>query len=395
MNLHEFQAKTLLGARGLPLPPGGVATTSQEAATVARALNAESGAESWVVKAQIHAGGRGRSRGVSIVKSLDAVGSEAGRMLGMRLVTEQTGDAGRPVRRVYVERTCEVERELYLALLVDRGAGRVAVMASAGGGADIEEHTASAPESMFKFTVNPDQGVGAGDLQSLCAALNLEGAQADAAGKIVGNLYDAFVELDASLIEINPLAVTPQGDLVALDVKMILDDNALFRHPELEELRDTDETDPSELEARRFELNYVRMDGDIGIMVTGAGLALAAYDMISELGGAPADFMDVRPVATREQVATGVKILLGNQKVRAILVIAMGGGILRCDLVAEGVALAMKETGSKTPLVVRFAGTAKEMGELCLRNQGIPAIFADDLEDAARKAVAAAAGRTA
>lgn len=386
MNLYEFQAKAILKERGIPVPPGGVARTDQEAGALASQL----GGKAWAVKAQIHAGGRGRHGGVVIVDSAAKVKTAAANMLGKHLVTEQTSKAGSKVSSVYVEQAVDVAREIYLAALVDRGAGRVAIMASSEGGADIEEKAVQAPETVLKFTIDPVAGIAAADLDGLVAGLGLEGAQAEAAVDLIAKIYRAFIDNDASLIEINPLAVTQSGDLVALDVKMILDDNALFRHPELEALYDEAEADPDELEAQRFELNYIKMDGDIGIMVSGAGLALAVFDMVTERGGKPADFMDVRPVATREKIAAGIKILLANPKVKAILVVAMGGGILRCDTIAEGVAQASRETGSKIPLIVRFAGTAKELGELCLNNQGIAVTYAQDLEDAADKAIQAA-----
>ncbi|MEE8214346.1 MAG: ATP-grasp domain-containing protein, partial [Alphaproteobacteria bacterium] len=270
---------------------------------------------------------------------------------------------------------------------------RVAFLASAEGGADIEEEAARTPGKILKLAVDPETGLEDADARKLAADLGLTGLQADAAQSTMTAMYKAFIENDASLIEINPMAVTAKGDLVALDVKMIVDDNAQHRHPEWEKLWDEAEVDPNEIEARRFELNYVPMDGDIGVMVTGAGLALGILDLIKDRGGNAADFMDVRPVATREQVAAGIKMLLANPKVKALLVVAIGGGVLRCDTIAEGIALACKEAGSHVPVIVRAAGTAKELGELALHNQGVDVIFADDLADAADKAVAAAKGQ--
>ncbi len=389
MNLHEYQAKELLKQYGVAVPPGAVASTPDEAAAAAKEL----GGDSFVVKAQVHAGGRGRAGGVKMAATPKDVAEAAAKMLGTRLVTTQTGAEGKEVRRVYVEKACNVAKEIYLATLVDRSLGRVAFLASAEGGADIEEAAARTPDKILKLAVDPETGLEDAGGRKLATDLGLTGLQADAARSIMIAVYKAFVENDASLIEINPIAVTAKGDLVALDVKMIVDDNALHRHPEWEKLWDEAEVDPDEIEARRFELNYVPMDGDIGVMVTGAGLALGILDLIKDRGGNAADFMDVRPVATREQVAAGIKMLLANPKVKAVLVVAIGGGVLRCDTIAEGIALARKETGGHVPMIVRAAGTAKELGELALRNQGVDVIFADDLADAADKAVAAAKGK--
>ena len=388
MNLHEYQAKELLKQYGIAVPPGAVASTPDEAAAAAKKL----GGDSFVVKAQVHAGGRGKAGGVKMAPSPKDVAEAAAKMLGTRLVTAQTGAEGKEVRRVYVEEACDVAKEIYLAALVDRSLGRVAFLASTEGGADIEEAAARTPDKILKFAVDPETGLD-DDARKLAADLGLTGLQADAAQSAMTAMYKAFIENDASLIEINPMAVTTKGDLVALDVKMIVDDNALHRHPEWEKLWDEAEVDPNEIEARRFELNYVPMDGDIGVMVTGAGLALGILDLIKDRGGNAADFMDVRPVATREQVAAGIKMLLANPKVKAVLVVAIGGGVLRCDTIAEGIALACKEAGSHVPVIMRAAGTAKELAELALHNQGVDVIFADDLADAADKAVAAAKGK--
>ena len=388
MNLHEYQAKELLKQYGIAVPPGAVASTPDEAADAAKKL----GGDSFVVKAQVHAGGRGKAGGVKMAPSPKDVAEAAAKMLGTRLVTAQTGAEGKEVRRVYVEEACDVAKEIYLAALVDRSLGRVAFLASAEGGADIEEAAARTPDKILKFAVDPETGLD-DDARKLAADLGLTGLQADAAQSAMTAMYKAFIENDASLIEINPMAVTAKGDLMALDVKMIVDDNAQHRHPEWEKLWDEAEVDPNEIEARRFELNYVPMDGDIGVMVTGAGLALGILDLIKDRGGNAADFMDVRPVATRDQVAAGIKMLLANPKVKAVLVVAIGGGVLRCDTIAEGIALACKEAGSHVPVIVRAAGTAKELGELALHNQGVDVIFADDLADAADKAVAVAKGK--
>ena len=389
MNLHEYQAKELLKQYGVAVPLGAVASTPDEAADVAKKL----GGSSFVVKAQVHAGGRGKAGGVKMAATPKDVAEAAAKMLGTRLVTAQTGAEGKEVRRVYVEEARDVAKEIYLAALVDRSLGRVAFLASAEGGADIEEAAARAPGNILKLVVDPEPGLEDDDARKLAADLGLTGLQADAAQSAMMAMYKAFIENDASLIEINPMAVTAKGDLVALDVKMIVDDNALHRHPEWEKLWDEADVDAEEIEARRFELNYVPMDGDIGVMVTGAGLALGLLDLIKDRGGNAADFMDVRPVATREQVAGGIKMLLANPKVKAVLVVAIGGGVLRCDTIAEGIALACKEAGGHVPVIVRVAGTAKELAELALRNQGVDVIFADDLADAADKAVAAAKGK--
>ena len=386
MNLHEFQAKDLLKTYGVAVPRGTVASTPEQAAEAAAQL----GGGAWVVKAQVHAGGRGKAGGIKMVKTADEAGEAASKMLGSQLVTAQTGAGGKEVRRVYVEEACDIDKEIYLAALIDRSIGRVAFLASAEGGEDIEEAASRSPENIQKLIVDPETGPDAAEVETLVSGLGLSGLQADAASKTVNAVYKAFMENDASLIEINPLGVTAKGDLVALDVKMIVDDNALYRHPEWEKLWDEAEVDAEEIEARKFELNYVPMDGNIGVMVTGAGLALGILDMIKDRGGEAADFMDVRPVATREQVAAGIKMLLGNPNVKTVLVVTMGGGVLRCDTIAEGIALACKEFPGHVPVIVRAAGTAKELGELALRNQGIDVIFAADLADAADKAVTAA-----
>ena len=386
MNLHEYQAKELLKTYGVPVPPGKVASTPKAAADAAATL----GGSHWVVKAQVHAGGRGRAGGVKLVKSSKGAGEAAENLLGTRLITAQTGAGGKEVKRVYVEQAVDVAKEIYLAALVDRALGRVAFLASAEGGEDIEEAAAEAPDKINKLVIDPEIGLKATDAKKLAADLGLSGGQADAAAETMAAVYKAFIENDASLIEINPLAVATSGELFALDVKMIVDDNAIFRHPEFEKLWDEAEVSAAEIEARRHELNYVAMDGDIGVMVSGAGLALGMLDLLKAKGGEAADFMDVRPVATREQIAAGIRMLLGDTKVKAVLVVAMGGGVLRCDTIAEGIAIACKEAGKHVPVIVRFAGTAKELAELALNNQGIKVTFADTLADAAEKAVAAA-----
>ncbi len=386
MNIHEFQAKEILKGYGLPVPAGAVADSAAAAGDAARRL----GGGSWAVKAQVHAGGRGKAGGVQLATSPEEVVEAAGELLGRHLVTSQTGGEGRAVKRVYVELGVEIEREVYLAALVDRSLGRVSFLASKEGGENIETTAAVHPDRILRLAVDPAEGFSAARAGDLAAKLGLPGALQAAAVELMDGLYRAFIETDASLIEINPLAITVQGKLQALDIKMIFDDNALFRHPELEALRDEDEVDSSELEAKRFELNYVKLDGDIGVMVNGAGLALATIDILQDQGGKPADFMDIRPVATRDQIAHGFAMLLSNPRVKAVLVNIYGGGILRCDTVAEGVAAACKQAGLRVPLVVRVAGTNSEMAEKILVGQGIATTFAKNMTDAAAKVTAAA-----
>ncbi len=385
MNIHEYQAKALIKPYGVQVPDGVVAETVAEAEAAIEKL----GGNAWAVKAQIHAGGRGRAGGVRLVRSPARLEAAARDLLGSRLVTGQTHAAGREVKRIYVERAVEYDRELYLAVLVDRSEGRIVLMGAPEGGEDIEERAAADPSAIRRLVLEPGNGLKQEAAEAFARELGLEGKQATAAVELMGALVRAFLDTDASLIEINPLAVGAEG-LTALDVKMVLDDNALFRHPQLEALRDEDETDPSELEAQRFELNYVKLDGNIGVMVNGAGLALATIDLLKQRGGAPADFMDVRPGATREQVAHGFEMLFGNPEVKAVLVNVYGGGILRCDTVAEGLAAAYRATGTDVPVVVRAAGTNAEVAQKALSDQGIPVTFATDMADAASKAVAAA-----
>ena len=391
MYVHEFQAKQLLSGYGVPAPRGALARSPEAARDAAR----EIGGAAWAVKAQILAGGRGKAGGVKIAESLDAVATESRVLLGSTLVTEQTGAAGRKVASVYVEERVAAARELYLAILVDRASGRVAFLTSTAGGEDIEEAVARDPACIDKLIVDPAAGPNDADLSATAADLGLDGAAAEAAVALMSGLYKAFFELDASLIEINPLALTETGELRAVDVKLTLDDNALFRHPELEALRDPDDLDPTEMEAARYEINYVKLGGDIGCMVNGAGLALATLDAIGRAGGEAADFMDVRPVATREQIATGFRLVLTNAKIKAILVNVFGGGILRCDTLAEGIAAAVRAHGLKVPLIVRAAGTNMEIAKKALVGQGIPVTFADDMAQAAELVVRAAKSGTA
>jgi len=391
MNLHEYQAKDLLRRHGVKSPAGQLARSSDEAAEAARKL----GGTRWAVKAQIHAGLRQDAGGVQFCDTPEAVAAAAAKLLGSRLVTPQTGAKGKLVRSVYVEQAVAYERELYLAALVNRSAGRVALIAAREGGNDIEARLAAAPEQMLSLVIDPETGVTEAEAGRLAGELGLAGAAAEQAVGVMRALDKAFTTFDASLIEINPLAVTAAGDLLALDVKMVLDDNAQFRHADLAALRDEDEIDPAELEAQRYNLNYVHLEGNIGVMVNGAGLALATVDLLKEQGGEPADFMDVRPEATRAQITHGFKLLLRNPAVTAILVNIYGGGILRCDTVAEGIAAACKEAGLNVPLIVRAAGTNGELARKILMSQGIPVTFAQTLAQAAAKVVEAGGRKAA
>lgn len=400
MNLHEYQAKALLQRYGINSPAGRLARSAEEAAEAARSLGTDRSGGRWAVKAQIHAGLRQGAGGVKFCDSPEAVAEAAAALLGHRLVTPQTGAKGKLVRSVYVEQAVSHEREIYLAALIDRSAGRVALIAAGEGGNDIEARLAAAPEKMLSLVIDPETGIDEEAARGLAAQLGLSGATADQAVALMRALDKAFTECDASLIEINPLVVTAPkdgggGELLALDVKMVLDDNALFRHAELADLRDEEEIDPAELEAKLYNLNYVRLDGNIGVMVNGAGLALATVDLLKEQGGEPADFMDVRPEATRAQVTYGFKLLLRNPAVDAILVNIYGGGILRCDTVAEGIATACKEEGLRVPLIVRAAGTNGELARKILMSQGIPVTFAQSLGQAAAKVVEVAGRKAA
>jgi succinyl-CoA synthetase beta subunit len=384
MNIHEYQAKGLLAKYGVAVPRGGVAYTAAEAADVAKGL----GGPVWVVKAQIHAGGRGKGGGVKIVKSIDEVRETAKRMIGMKLVTHQTGPAGKEVKRVYVEEGCDIKRELYLGMLIDRATSRVTVMASTEGGVEIEEVAAKTPEKILKVAVDPVAGLQPFHARKLAFGLGLEGKQVASAVKFVSAMYDGFVRLDASLVEINPLVVTGAGEVIALDAKMNFDDNALFRHREVADLRDEDEEDPAEREAARHDLNYVKLAGNIGCMVNGAGLAMATMDIIKLYGGEPANFLDVGGGATKERVTTAFKLILSDPNVEGILV-NIFGGIMRCDVIAEGVVAAAREVSLHVPLVVRLEGTNVELGKKILSQSGLAIIAADNLADAAEKVVRA------
>jgi succinyl-CoA synthetase beta subunit len=383
MNIHEYQAKELLAKFGVAVPQGGIAYTAAEAVEVARRL----GGGVWVVKAQIHAGGRGKAGGVRLVRSEDEVAAAAKALIGKRLVTHQTGPEGREVKRVYVETGCDIARELYLALSIDRAAGRITLIAAAEGGVEIEELAARAPDKILREAIDPAAGLSPFYARRIAFALGLSAPQVRAMVDFVSALYRAFTELDAALVEINPLVVTAGGELLALDAKLGFDDNALFRHPDVEALRDEDEEDPIELEAGKHALNYVKLDGNIGCMVNGAGLAMATMDIIKLYGGNPANFLDVGGGATRERVMVAFKLILSDPNVEAILV-NIFGGIMRCDVIAEGIVAAAREVNLHVPLVVRLEGTNVELGRRILSQSGLPLTAAADFEDAAKKVVA-------
>lgn len=384
MNIHEYQAKQVLSEFGVPVPRGGVAFTPDEAVKVAEEL----GGPVWVVKAQIHAGGRGKGGGVKVVKSIDEVRAEAERMLGMTLVTHQTGPEGRIVGRVYIEEGSDIDRELYLSALVDRATSRVSFIASTEGGMDIEEVAAETPEKILTISVDPAGGISGHHGRQIAFALGLEGDQVKQASALINNLYRAFVETDMSLLEINPLVVTGDGQLICLDAKVNFDSNALYRHDAIVALRDLDEEDPAEVKASEFDLSYIKLDGTIGCMVNGAGLAMATMDIIKLYGAEPANFLDVGGGATKEKVTEAFKIILSDDNVEGILV-NIFGGIMRCDVIAEGVVAAARETELSVPLVVRLEGTNVDLGKKIMAESGLTIIPADDLDDAAEKIVAA------
>ena len=384
MNIHEYQAKQVLGSFGVPVPRGFVAFSADEAVEAAEKL----GGPVWVVKAQIHAGGRGKGGGVKVVKSIDEVRAEATRMLGMTLVTHQTGPEGKEVGRVYIEEGSDIARELYLSALVDRATSRISFIASTEGGMDIEEVAEKTPEKILTISVDPASGISGHHGRQIAFALGLEGEQVKQANALIGNLYKAFVEKDMSLLEINPLVVTGAGDLICLDAKMNFDSNALYRQKDIVELRDLAEEDPAEIEASKYDLSYIKLDGKIGCMVNGAGLAMATMDIIKLYGSEPANFLDVGGGATREKVTEAFKIILSDENVEGILV-NIFGGIMRCDIIAEGVVAAAKELSLDVPLVVRLEGTNVDEGKEIMANSGLPIIAADDLNDAAEKIVAA------
>lgn len=384
MKVHEYQAKEILRARGVPVPRGHACFSVDEAVRAASDL----GGDRWVVKAQIHAGGRGKGGGVKVVDSVEAVRQAADDMLGMMLVTHQTSPAGQQVNRLLVEEGVDIARELYVGLVIDRSSQRVVVMASSEGGTEIEEVAAKTPEKIFKTFVDPKLGLSEGEAAEMMSQLDLDSTQAAEGARFLRLLFDAFWETDASLAEINPLVITTDDQVIALDAKFNFDDNALFRHPEIVAMRDTDEEDPAELEASAVGLSYISLDGNIGCLVNGAGLAMATMDIIKLYGAEPANFLDVGGGATTDQVTEAFKIMLRNPELKAILV-NIFGGIMRCDVVAEGLVQAAGVVRLKIPLVVRLEGTNVEKGREILEKSGLDMITATTMADAAEKVVAA------
>ena len=397
MNIHEYQAKALLRDYGAPVSDGRVVTRAEEAKTAAGELDGPV----WVVKAQIHAGGRGKGSfkeadagekgGVRLARSVEEAAAEARKMLGRTLVTHQTGPAGKQVNRIYIEDGSAISRELYLALLVDRQTSRISFVCSTEGGMDIEEVAAETPDRILSFSIDPVTGYQPFHGRRIAYSLGLEGAQVKQCVQLMGQLYRAFVEKDMEMLEINPLIVTEAGDLKVLDAKLGFDGNALYRHQDIAALRDETEEDPKELAASKYDLNYIALDGQIGCMVNGAGLAMATMDIIKLYGAEPANFLDVGGSATKEKVAEAFKIITSDPNVKGILV-NIFGGIMRCDIIAEGVIAAVKDVGLQVPLVVRLEGTNVEKGKEIIRGSGLDVIAADDLSDAAEKIVKAVKG---
>ncbi len=384
MNIHEYQAKSLLKKYGVTVPNGGVAFTPAEAVDVAKTLSTPV----WVVKSQIHAGGRGKGGGVKVVKSLADVEAEAKRMIGMTLVTHQTGPAGQKVQRVYIEEGCDIKRELYLSLLIDRATSRVTIMASTEGGMEIEEVAAHSPEKIIKVAIDPVTGLQPYHARQIAFGLGLKDKQVGKCVSFLQSMYAAFTDLDCAIVEINPLVVTGADTIIALDAKITFDDNALFRHPDIEAMRDESEEDPAEILAGKHGLNYVKLDGSIGCMVNGAGLAMATMDIVKLYGGEPANFLDVGGGATKERVTTAFKIILSDKNVQGIFV-NIFGGIMRCDIIAEGIIAAAKEVQLHVPLVVRLEGTNVDLGKKILAESGLPILSGDNLADGAEKIVKA------
>jgi succinyl-CoA synthetase beta subunit len=397
MNIHEYQAKALLRSYGAPVSDGRVVLRAEDAKSAAGELDGPL----WVVKAQIHAGGRGKGKfkeadagekgGVRLTKSVEEAAQEAKKMLGRTLVTHQTGPAGKQVNRIYIEDGSGIETEMYLALLVDRQSSRISFVCSTEGGMDIEEVAASTPEKILSFSVDPATGYQAFHGRRIAFSLGMEGKQVKQCVTLMGQLYKAFLERDMEMLEINPLIITDSGDLKVLDAKMGFDGNAIYRHPDIAELRDTTEEDPKELEASKYDLNYIALDGEIGCMVNGAGLAMATMDIIKLYGAEPANFLDVGGGATKDKVTEAFKIITSDPQVKGILV-NIFGGIMRCDVIAEGVVAAVKEVGLKVPLVVRLEGTKVAEGKKIINESGLDVIAADDLKDGAQKIVQAVKG---
>ncbi len=386
MKIHEYQGKELLKRFGVTVPRGIPCFSVDEAVSAAQAL----GGPVWVVKAQIHAGGRGKGGGVKLARSIDEVRALASQILGMQLKTHQTGPEGQKVRRLLIEEGADIRKELYIGMVVDRVSQRVCLMASSEGGMDIEEVAANTPEKIHKVMIDPVAGLTDRQADDVARKIGIPDASLPQARSVLQGLYKAFWDTDASLAEINPLILTGDGKVIALDAKMNFDENALFRHPEIVELRDLDEEDPAEIEASKYDLAYIQLDGNIGCLVNGAGLAMATMDTIKLFGGEPANFLDVGGGATTEKVTEAFKIMLRNPNLQAILV-NIFGGIMRCDVIAEGVIAASKAVGLKVPLVVRMKGTNEELGKKLLAESGLPIISADTMGEAAEKVVAAAA----
>jgi succinyl-CoA synthetase beta subunit len=385
MNLHEYQSKRLFADYGIPVPQGIPADSPDAAVKAAQEL----GGDLWVVKAQVHAGGRGKAGGVKLARTLDEVREYTGAMLGSILVTHQTGPEGLPVNTVYIEQGSDIDRELYLSMLVDREVSRISFIASAAGGMDIEKVAAETPEKIFSVAIAPDAGLQDYQARQLAFGLGLDKQQMRQFGDLIKKMYRLYLDCDASLIEVNPLITTKSGDIVALDGKINIDGSALFRQPKIAAMRDPSQEDEAERKAAEFDLNYVSLDGNIACMVNGAGLAMATMDLIKLHGGEPANFLDVGGGATADRVAAAFKLVLSNESVQAILV-NIFGGIVRCDLIAEGIVTAVKEVGVSVPVVVRLEGTNVDKGRELLANSGLDIIAAEDLTDAARKVVAAA-----
>ena len=388
MKIHEYQGKEIFRKYGLPTPRGFPAFSVDEAVEAARKL----GGKVWVVKAQIHAGGRGKGGGVKLAKSPEEVRKLASAMLGMQLKTHQTGPEGQKVRRLLVEEGADIKKELYVGMLVDRGSQKVVLMASSEGGMDIEEVAAKTPEKIHKVAIDPVQGLSDADADEISISIGIPQAALAQGRALFKALYKCFIDTDASLAEINPLILTGANEVIALDAKLNFDDNALFRHPELAQLRDLDEENPAEIEASKHDLNYVQLDGDIGCLVNGAGLAMATMDIIKFYGGSPANFLDVGGGATTEKVTEAFKIMLKNPSLKAILV-NIFGGIMRCDVIAQALVDASKAVSLKVPLVVRLEGTNVEQGKKILADSRLPIISAKNMADAAEKVVAAAKGK--
>jgi len=395
MNIHEYQAKKLLADHGIKIPRGAIAQASGEAVTVAQELSGSR----WVLKAQIQAGGRGEGHfqdhpneagGIRVVDSIDAVSENADQMLGHILVTKQTSSAGTEVHRIYVEQACDVQSEMYLGLLLDRANSLPTYVVSVVGGIEIESVAKTSPESIKKVAVDPVAGLTDVIVEQLVSHLKLENSQADSAASVIRTMYKMYIDLDASLIEINPLAITKDDELIALDAAITFDDNALYRHPQVSELRDESELRIGELKAVHHGLNYVKLDGNVGFMASGAGLAMATIDAIRLLGGDAASFLDVPPAASVDRVRDALRLLLSDPDVKSIMVNVFGGGIMRCDTIADGIILANRESPIEIPMVVRLAGTSAEYAKQRLRDSGPSITFADDMADAAQKAVKAA-----